>query len=279
MSFTKLSDIVNAIQIKHEDISYIVIEVLIILTAAIVGKIYFNLSGLIIAATIFFPAVIISLMYHFYRASEKSLVYQQQKLQDYLTIFHNIDFRTSVPYMTGYAASPEFARVTYETVIERKPKLIVELGGGISSIIMGYAIEQNGFGSLISIDHKKKYMQQTRSQIKKHELDKYVTFEHAPLMEQQINTNFRIWYDLSNITFDEPIDLLVIDGPPEPTEHKARYPALPTLGSHLSDSATIILDDAKRRSSKNIIKDWKHEFRDFTFNTIDTDRGIAVISK
>ena len=44
----------------------------------------------------------------------------------------------------GYAASPEFLVALYSTIRQASPSNIVELGSGLSSIVMGYALKANG---------------------------------------------------------------------------------------------------------------------------------------
>ncbi len=42
------------------------------------------------------------------------------------------------------AASPDFFKLLVETILSEKPKLVVELGSGISTILTGKALEKNG---------------------------------------------------------------------------------------------------------------------------------------
>ncbi len=279
MQQNSILNFINSIDIKHKDIPHILILLAIIFGACLLGWVLLGLVGLITAAILAISSIGISLQYNFYRAMQRRNVYQQQKLQDYITLFDAINFRASVPYMTGYAASPELARVVYENVIELKPQYILELGGGVSSIIAGYALEQNGSGSLLSIDHNKKYLKLTEKRLRLHDLNKWVKGKHAALKQQEVNGRDRIWYDISNVSFEEPIDMVLIDGPPEQTQYKARYAALPLLYPHLNDNVIIILDDAKRPSTQQVIKDWQNEFTDLSYRYIDTERGIAIFNR
>ena len=52
-----------------------------------------------------------------------------------------------------------------ETILSEKPKLVVELGSGISTILTGKALEKNGDWKLISIDNDDKYVKLTRKKI------------------------------------------------------------------------------------------------------------------
>jgi len=58
-------------------------------------------------------------------------------------------------------------------------------------------------------------------------------------------------------------DLLIIDGPPNGTQHLARYPALPILFHLLSEDVAVLLDDAFRVDEREIVKLWQKEFGGF----------------
>src|SRR6185295_577572 len=79
--------------------------------------------------------------------------------------------------------------------------------------------------------------------------------------------------------FIEPIDLLVVDGPPGDVGDLARYPALPLLHERLSDNAVILLDDASRRDMRLILDLWLREFDNFDLERIDTEKGAAILRK
>lgn len=279
MQNNNILNFINSIEIKHKDIPHILILLSIIFGASLIGWFFWNITGLITAAILFISTITICLQFDLYRATQRHMVYQQQKFQDYLTLYKAIDFKAPIGYMAGYAASPELARTVYEKVIELKPDYVVELGSGITSIISAYGLEHNGTGLLLSIDHNEKYMQLTINQLKNHGLDNRATVKYGKLTNQKVNDHNKIWYDISNITFEKPIDLLLIDGPPEQIQSKARYPALPLLFTYLSESSVIILDDAKRPSTQEVIKDWQKEFPVFCYRYIDTDRGIGIFSR
>ncbi len=272
-------DFVRSIEIKHKDIPHIIIQLTIIFGACLAGWIFWGLTGLITAAILFGFFVIISLLYHLFRANQTSLVYQQQKIQDYLTLFNEIDFRAPLPYLTGFAATPELARVVYAAVVNHKPLLTVELGSGVSSVIIGYGLEKNGQGSLISLDHDETYLRRTREMLEGHSLSRFGKVEHCPIKKQSVNSSNHRWYDISALTFSHPIDLLVIDGPPEQTQHKARYPAMPLLYEYLNDSAIIILDDVKRAESTKTVHDWLNKYDDLSFELMDTEKGIGIFKR
>jgi hypothetical protein len=76
-----------------------------------------------------------------------------------------------------------------------------------------------------------------------------------------------------------PIDLLVIDGPPESTQKMARYPALPLLFKYLLNESIIILDDGGRKEEKEIVEIWEKEFENISSEYLDFEKGAFLIKK
>ena len=78
------------------------------------------------------------------------------------------------------------------------------------------------------------------------------------------------WYDeaavaagLDTAFGGEPIDLLIVDGPPAfAVGHgTSRYPALPVLHERLAPGATVVLDDIERPGEQVVLERWELEFR------------------
>ena len=60
---------------------------------------------------------------------------------------------------------------------------------------------------------------------------------------------------------DDPIDLLVVDGPPAhaASHGLARYPALPLLADRLAPGGTVVPDDAERPGQQEVLRRWERE--------------------
>lgn len=266
-------------KIKHADLPYILISLGIFAGIVGISLLTVEITTVILIAICCLTILILLLNYHFYRSREAISVQQQQKYQAYFSLYNLIDFRLPVPYMTSWAATPELALAVYEVIRTTKPKQILELGSGITSLICCYAIEQNGKGALFSLDHDTSYAKKTQAILDRHELGQFSTIEHAPLVQQSINGKTYIWYDNSSIECPEEVDLLIVDGPPLKTQKKARYPALTYFHSKLAKSATIIVHDTFRKEESEIINDWLREFPEFSKDIIDSEKGIAILRR
>jgi len=208
-----------------------------------------------------------------YRLSEikdiqHNLYHQQQALQ---SIHALIDIRSPLPTMGEWAASPDFLHIITDILLDRKPLTVVECGSGVSSVVIGYLLKKNGRGHLYSLENSDVYAIKNTELICRHRLNNQVSILHAPLTEMTINDEQKKWYDTTQITTIQSIDILIIDGP---TGH--RYPALPILHTQLSENALIIVDDCNRKKDRENVLKWQHEFG-LNIEWLNTEKGPAVL--
>lgn len=185
--------------------------------------------------------------------------------------------RGTLPPTRGWAASPDFLLTIAEIILEKKPKVIVELGSGTSTIMIAYLLKKIGEGHLFSYDHSDIFMNITKQNIEKENLSEFVDFNHAPLADIDINATLWRWYSLNNVP--EKIDMIIIDGPPGLATKLSRYPAGPALFPHTSDDAIFILDDAKRPDEKEIANLYELEFPNWSQNYMPFEKGILIMTK
>ena len=180
-----------------------------------------------------------------------------KQLEILIPLFNDLNITKKLPSTRGYAASPDYLYKIKETIEENKPNLILEAGSGVSTLITAYCLEKIGKGKIISLDHNEKYANQTRDELKKHNLCKYADIIYAPLKKYDLIKNKSLsWYDIDNCEIKENIDLFVIDGPPVNTKSSKlpRYPAIPLMLDKMKVGTTIILDDARRENEQKTLK-------------------------
>jgi len=202
-----------------------------------------------------------------------------RQLEALISITSVLPLRQPLPPMRGWAISPDFGALLIAEILTRKPRLVLELGSGVSTLLTAYCLEKIGHGRTISFDHEVNFCEKSRAMIKAHQLDNIAEVAHAPLQKVQLNAGNWDWYDTARIDPDIKIDLLVIDGPPGQIQDISRYPALPLLHEYFSDDIVVLLDDAARTDEQSIIAMWTREFPDFEYEYLSAEKGAAMLRR
>lgn len=191
---------------------------------------------------------------------EQRVLYRQ--VEALFALYQRIDFRAPLGNMRSWVASPDLLSVLAALIQQHQPNIILEAGGGTSTVISAYSLQLNGRGHVYALEHQEKFADQARDQIKLHGLSDYATVIHAPLISIDIDGTSWQWYDLQTIDIVDTIDLLLVDGPPqfENDSDMARYPALPLLKDRLHSQTYILVDDADRENEARMTKLWESEF-------------------
>ena len=175
--------------------------------------------------------------------------------------------------------SPDMANIIIREILHKKPKIILECGSGVSTLIVSYCLKIIGRGHIISLDHEEKYCDITKSYLEMHGLHNWTEVVHAPLRDVIIGGRKWQWYDISFLKDISLIDLLIIDGPPRSNSNLIRYPALPLLVNRLNKDAVVIIDDTSRQDEKSTIKLWIDEYREYQYEEYDTEKGTGIMRR
>jgi predicted O-methyltransferase YrrM len=183
-----------------------------------------------------------------------------------------------LPETRGWAASPDFLRLVYSLIRKKKPRLVVELGSGSSTIVSGYALQQNGSGRVVSFEHLERFARQNRREVSFHGLEEQCEILEAPLETYDLDEGSWKWYSLESFDPESPIDLVIIDGPPGQIQDESRYPALPLLSKWMSEEALLILDDGDREDESQIASSWE-EISGMSKEFVSTEKGAFIIGR
>lgn len=188
--------------------------------------------------------------------------------------------RGSLPPTRGWAASPDFLNILYEHLTAHRPQTIIECGSGLTTIVTARALQQLGGGRLISLDHDPYFAGLTRNTVQQLGLQDYVDIQVAPLVQQKIDGEMRLWYDLSKITIPDAIDLITVDGPPEPlTGPQGRYPVGPVLFDRITKGGAALFDDASRPGERIFIEKLLNRFPHFRRDDIQAEKGATKLTR
>jgi predicted O-methyltransferase YrrM len=149
-----------------------------------------------------------------------------------------------------------------QLILGEKPRLVVELGSGASTLWAAHALRGVPDARLVSFDHDERYLTVTEGYLRDHGLEVNVDLRWAPLVDVSIAGKTRRWYSPDRMTDLEGIDFLIVDGPPKSTGDLARLPAVPQLIDHFSDEALILVDDMHRKDERAIVDGWLSTYPD-----------------
>jgi GT2 family glycosyltransferase/predicted O-methyltransferase YrrM len=211
--------------------------------------------------------------------TEKEIDDKYKQLEILTSLYASLNIQTPLPETGGWAAYPDFLKKIAETILLKQPKFIVEASSGVSSIIIGYCFKKLGTGKVISLEHDLNYVEKSRTLIKRHKLQDYVEIIHAPLKKFTITNKEWLWYDISSLENQPPIEMIVVDGPPIYIQNLSRYPVIPLLYNSMSDNSILILDDGVRAEEKEITRRWEEEFEDVSIEFFNFQSGAFLVSK
>ena len=182
-----------------------------------------------------------------------------------------------LPPTRGAAAAPDALRELVRIVDRTRPEHILELGSGVSTIVMAARLRRLGQGSLVALEHIPLYAAATRHQLEAQGLADVATVVDAPLVATRVGGTEWRWYELGPAV-PERIDLLFVDGPPGDMARLARYPALPLLHDRLAPGALIVVDDGDRRDEREMVRRWTSEVEGVTAEHLPFAKGAWLLT-
>lgn len=223
--------------------------------------------------------VILLTQFNIYHRNQIENFHHYRQLEAMMSLYDMLDIRYPLPPLRLWVISPDFANLLVGHILRHKPKLLVELGSGASTILSSYCVEKIGVGKIVSFEHIEDFAEASRRGLDEHGLTEYAKVIQGDLTTTTIKGQSYQWYDTLNMQDLSNIDLLVVDGPPDGTHKMARYPALPVLYDRLADNAIILVDDYMRDDEYEMVNLWIEEFDLEVVQTIDTEKGTAILRK
>ena len=171
------------IMIRKSDIAVAAGAFLLLLVAGAVLLTVMHWFGLAVLLALI-AGLTIAVQFELYRRVQYLFNKPQQnyrQVEALFSLFSQIRPRAPLPPLRHFAISPDFANLLISLVREIRPRAIVELGSGTSTILNAYLLEAQGEGRVYALDHEEQYLRETGDQIQKHGLTDWVDLRHAPL--------------------------------------------------------------------------------------------------
>jgi predicted O-methyltransferase YrrM len=155
----------------------------------------------------------------------------------------------------GSALSPAAAGRLVGIVAQQRPRCVVELGAGSSTILLAQLRHHlGGEQEIISIEHDEDFVDLVQEHLQANGVADGVSLRHVPLS----GATGAEWYDEAVLARSLPqsIDLLIVDGPPDVQGRGMRAQALPALWTLLSPGAIVFVDDTNRPAEAGMVVEW-----------------------
>jgi predicted O-methyltransferase YrrM len=207
------------------------------------------------------------------------IAHQQSHIWNSHNVLRVLSGMASFPAPGGWAASTDILAELARLIFTQQPSVVVELGSGLSTLVIAAALKRNGSGRLISIDGDEAYAEKTRQQLALHDLSDWAEVRYSKISAMVFEGEQRLWYDTSVFDDLQSIDLLFVDGPPAAIRADIRRPSLPWFWNKLSIGATALLDDASRLAETAIQMAWKKSFPSAKFEFLPFEKGALRVTK
>jgi hypothetical protein len=180
---------------------------------------------------------------------------------------NSIDFvKSQVGIKTPWALTPDFlAELDYRLHI-KKPRVVLECGSGLSTVVLANYAKSNPEATAISLEHNPKYYEKTLKLLGP--LKKYVTLVQVPLAGSPPVYETRLQ------KFPK-IDFVLIDGPP--TGEGGRCRIFDWLFPYLDHEYEIWLDDGNRREEQEAVLNWEKEYN-LHVNYTGIQKGLIILT-
>ncbi len=198
-------------------------------------------------------------------------------VEAYQSLRQQLELDRGIPYSPNWSAAADFLQIIVDACLRQKPSLIFECSSGLTTLMLARCCQINGAGQVISLENGPQYADATRNYLARYGLQDLASVWCAPLRSQSYDAGTYEWYSVAEMP-DQPIDMLVIDGPPGFLCKHARYPALPACYPHLNHHSAIYLDDAAREDEQQIVSLWCDRYPGLSHEYVETERGCSILT-
>lgn len=198
----------------------------------------------------------------------------RQEARDLWGLAHAMTDGRPWPPPGGWALGANAIAWLLREMHARNSHIVVELGPGTSSVILGCSNYLDV--EMIGIEHDQRFVESVTKQLALNGLDTYRLI-HVPLKALTYQRKTVQWYDERILAvLPERIEVLIVDGPPNWGGTKNRSPAWPMLRDRMPDGAIILVDDTHRPDERHMVSDWLQQGNLTVLHDGDTFVALSV---
>ncbi|MEM9465427.1 MAG: class I SAM-dependent methyltransferase [Actinomycetota bacterium] len=181
------------------------------------------------------------------------------QIEALIGLYRELDGQRTLPPLRRWAISPDSARLVLGLVREHRPRNVLECGSGASTILFGHLHLAGEIERLIALEHDVVWHELARQQLRQFGLEDETELHFTPLVDHPDEAVETPWYDTTEVEF-APLDMVLVDGPPDATGPLARFPAAPLLLEHCRPGCLFVMDDFIRQSEQDTVDRWIEEY-------------------
>ena len=181
------------------------------------------------------------------------------QIEALIGLYRELDGQRTLPPLRRWAVSPDSARIVLGRVREHRPRTVLECGSWSITIMFGHLHMAGEIDRIIALEHDPVWHELARQQARQFGVQDHADLVFAPLIEHSKPAVETPWYDTSDVEF-EPLDMVLVDGPPDATGPLARFPAAPLLLEHCRPGCLFVMDDFIRDSEQDTVDRWVEEY-------------------
>lgn len=194
-----------------------------------------------------------------HRVSDRTQRRLYSQIEALIGLYRDLDGLPTLPPLRNWALSPDTARELHALIATFAPRHAVECGSGASTVLLGHLRLAGRVEQVTSIDHEPVYFELTRQRLRSAGLLEAVDLRFSPIVDRVVEDQPMPWYDIDAPDL-EPIDLLIVDGPPGSAGPRARYPAVPLLVERMRPGCLVVVDDYDRDDEQTMVDLWRERY-------------------
>jgi predicted O-methyltransferase YrrM len=179
-------------------------------------------------------------------------------------------------YFMGHTVAPDFVQIVNEIIRRNTIESILELGSGLSTILLSAFIKENGLKcDILSLENSEDWVRLIKNEVDKN-INGYTNINievvYAPLKKY---SNLKDeYYTIESIPKDKKYDLIVIDGPSKAVQRQYSFQM---LNKFIKTKTIFIFDDGDLKPIPQSIKKWIKVNSDWEARYYQTVKGTWVI--
>ena len=211
---------------------------------------------------------------------KKERDHHAKRTQDIVNLFSMVPIKSGIPALGLWTASADLLVELVDRLVAERPAVAVEGGSGVSTVVMALAVREHGLPTrVVALEHNPEWAEHTRRMLARHGVADLAEVRVAPLAPTSLEGHETPWYDESAIADLTDIGIVLVDGPPEGTGPRARYPMVPLLRDKLAERCTVLVDDTARPGDADVVESWRSMLPGFELELLKLDKGAAVLTR